>query len=168
MALIVEDGSIVANANSYVSVADVRAYATERGITLPADDATLETKVHMAMDWFEGYTFRWQRVSPLQTLSFPRTGVELDGLEYPDDVVPARVIKTVCQATCDAVTIELEPSYAGTGTGAVKKKKLDVMEKEFFEPSWSSQTPMLTKLVRMIEPLIGSGLGAGRLSVART
>jgi len=33
MAIIVEDGTIVANSNSYVTAAELKSYAVERGIT---------------------------------------------------------------------------------------------------------------------------------------
>lgn len=166
MTVTVEDGTIVAGANSYVTLEFVRAYAAERGIAVSADDAVLEPKLHMAMDWFEGHTFKWWRVDAAQPLSFPRKGVTIDGVLYPDDMIPPLVMTVIAQATCDAVVIELEPAYAGVTSGALKKKKLDVIEKEYFEPSWSTEQPRLTKLVRMIAPLVG-GMSAGRLNVNR-
>ena len=42
MALIIEDGSIVANANSFISLVDARAYAATIGLTLPVDDTEAE------------------------------------------------------------------------------------------------------------------------------
>lgn len=54
MALIVEDGTGVANANTYANLTTIRAYASARGVTLNADDATLEAHVHKAMDYLEG------------------------------------------------------------------------------------------------------------------
>lgn len=167
MTVIVEDGTLVEDANSYVSLADVRVYATARGITLPALDDDLETKLHLAMDWFEGFEFTGARVDATQELSFPRSGVIIDGVSYENTQIPPRVLRVIMQATCDAVTIELEPAYAGQAGGAVKRKKLDVIEKEFFAASWASEQPRLTKLMKLISPLIGGGLSSGQLKVHR-
>ena len=50
MALVIEDGSRVAGANSYVTLAEARAFASARGVTLSAVDATLEPFVIKAFD----------------------------------------------------------------------------------------------------------------------
>lgn len=167
MTITVEDGTIVDGANSYVELQEVRDWATDRGITLPADDADLEPKVHLAMDWFEAYDFVGSRVDVAQALSFPRSGVVIDGIEYGENEIPPLVKDCVIQATIDAVSVELEPTIAGSTKGNLKKSKLDVIEKEYFEPTWSSQQPRLAKLMRMIQPLLGGGLGTGRLNVLR-
>ena len=53
MTLIVETGSIVSGANTYVDLADVRAFASARGITVSTDDTTLEQQIIKAMDYVE-------------------------------------------------------------------------------------------------------------------
>lgn len=169
MPITVEDGSIVADANSYVTLAEVRAYATDRGVTLPTADTDLEPKLHLAMDWFEGYEFIGSRVDVTtpQELSWPRAGVVLDGVEIAETAIPTLVKKVIMQATVDASIVELEPTYGGTSTGQVKVKKLDVIEKEFFKSEWGDQQPRLTKLIKMLAPLVGGGLPSGRLKVSR-
>lgn len=54
MAIVVEDGTGVSGANAYADLAYIRDYASARGTTLSADDATLEPLVHRAMDYLEG------------------------------------------------------------------------------------------------------------------
>lgn len=53
MALIVEDGTGVASANTYADLAAVRTYAALRGVILSADDAVLEPMVHKSMDYLD-------------------------------------------------------------------------------------------------------------------
>lgn len=53
MALTVEDGTGVTNANTYADLATVRAYALSRGVALSADDAALEPLIHKAMDYVD-------------------------------------------------------------------------------------------------------------------
>lgn len=54
MALVVEDGTGVSGADSYADLTALRAYAAKRGVTLSADDATLEPLAYKAMDYLEG------------------------------------------------------------------------------------------------------------------
>jgi len=65
MALIVEDGTGVANANSYADLATVRAYALARGVTLSTDDTKLEANVIRTMDYLD------TKGLGLLSLSFP-------------------------------------------------------------------------------------------------
>ena len=41
----VEDGSNVANANSFVTIAEARSYAVERGVTLSATDDDVAVQI---------------------------------------------------------------------------------------------------------------------------
>ena len=51
MALIIENGSIVDNANSFVTAAEMVAYAALRGVTITADTTTQEQQIILAMDY---------------------------------------------------------------------------------------------------------------------
>lgn len=65
MAIVVEDGTGVSGANSFVSLADARTYAADRGVTLSEDDAALSPLLHKAMDYLES------KGLGLLSLSFP-------------------------------------------------------------------------------------------------
>lgn len=67
MALVVEDGTGVSGADSYADLTAIRAYAAKRGVTLSADDATLEPLAYKAMDYLEG------KGLGLLSLTFPPT-----------------------------------------------------------------------------------------------
>ena len=54
MALIIEDGSLVHAANSFVSVEEVRAYASARTLTLPSDDTIIEAGAIKSADYLKG------------------------------------------------------------------------------------------------------------------
>lgn len=76
MAIIVEDGTIVPNANSYVSVADLETYALERGIIIAGDPEELLIK---SMDYTESLIFKGIKWTQNQTLQWPRANVWIDG-----------------------------------------------------------------------------------------
>jgi len=155
MAIIVEDGTIVADANSYVTLAEVRAYATLRGITVPAADGDLEKHLHLAMDWFESEDFPSARLDATQELSFPRDVIVVDGVRYMEGAIPKLVKQIICEATCTSVTIALQPQFAGSSLGQLRKKKVDVLEKEYFPAtSTASFMPVLAKLDALMQKLL--------------
>lgn len=94
MALIVETGSIVPGANTYVSLADARVYAAARGVSLPESDAEAEIVVYKAMDYLESFDGRFKglRVERDQPLSWPRTDVEIEGWYWKYTEIPRQVI----------------------------------------------------------------------------
>lgn len=138
MALVIEDGTGKSDATSYVEVATAEAYATARGVTLVGT----ESKLVQAMDYLEAQRARYQGsktwpvavVDPphdAQALQFPRVGVVIDcDYEVPDNFIPSELKRAQMQ-----YAIELQNGFnpfAGTDGMVVKKKKVDVLEKEFF------------------------------------
>jgi len=155
MTLVVEDGTIVAGANSYVTLAEVREYATTRNITVPVPDAELEPHVHLAMDWFEAEDIPSTRISVDQELNFPRVRMIVDGVAYVDGAIPKLVKQIICEAACTSLTIALQPQFAGSSLGQLRRNKVDVLEKEYFQASGTSSfMPILAKLDAMMRKLI--------------
>jgi hypothetical protein len=96
MTIIVEDGSIVANADSYVSVADYTAWADARGIDY--DSSVLENQILRAMDYIETLRFIGQKSTKAQSLQFPRVGVVVDGFELDYNEIPQQLKKAVYES----------------------------------------------------------------------
>ena len=94
MALVVEDGSIVPGADSYVSLADARALAAGYGLTLPADDTEAEVALRNGAVYvgLQEPAMCGRRVSASQALAYPRQGVSLYGFALASDVIPPQVI----------------------------------------------------------------------------
>ena len=128
MALIVEDGSIVPNANSYITAAQYISWADSRfgasRPTAPADETAAEPIILRGMDAFEGNSFQGSIVSCDQELQWPRYNVRIDGCNIDSDAIPKEVPKSL-----------YEYCYAQeTGSGALKtidrkttKEKVDVI-----------------------------------------
>lgn len=88
MALILETGAGVAGANTYATVAQYRAYWTERGNAVAAGttpvilDAVIETLLIKATQYMTAtFRLRWKgrRLTKAQGLEWPRVDVYLDG-----------------------------------------------------------------------------------------
>ena len=93
--LIVEDGTIVSGADSYVSLVDARALAAKYNLALPADDTEAEAALRNGSVYvgLQEPFMCGSRVSPLQELSFPRQGVTLYGYDVASNTIPAQVIR---------------------------------------------------------------------------
>jgi hypothetical protein len=90
VALIIENGSIVDNANSFVTAAEMVAYAALRGVTIAADTTTQEQQIILAMDYLVSreQSMKGTRVSDLQELPYPRFNVRYNGYYITGSEIP--------------------------------------------------------------------------------
>ena len=169
MSIIVEDGSVVANAVSYVTVADADAYLLARGDEVWAALTITEKEeaLRKATDYMESrYGPKWlgYRVGSTQVLSWPRKWVQIPGLSnveyYLDSEVPT-VIKNVCAELAVRSTVEdLEPDQE---RGAIVREKVDVLDTTY--AAYSPTSNRYKKVDQMIAQLT-TGMG-GALQVVR-
>lgn len=146
MALIIEDGTNVSTANSFVTVDEIRAYAEARGRSLPEDDTELEQLSFRAIDYIISRRNEYQGVitypanpdalPPVvqQPLPFPRTGMIIDGVTIPSNVIPIDVKNLQNSLIIEGATGTEYWTTTESGQ-AVKFKKTGPLEKEFFGPS---------------------------------
>lgn len=166
MSLVIENGTIVPNAQSYVTVAEVIAFAAARGIVLPATtDAAVEILIHKAMDLLESIEAQFQgtRVSDTQVLAWPRKDVSLNGFPVAETTIPALLKKGLCQLATDAATTDLMP--IGTGREVIEEK-VDVLSTKYAERGNTAPQPHLTAFYAAIDPLLASG-GVFNLELTR-
>jgi hypothetical protein len=125
MALIVEDGSIVENADSYVEVADADTYHTNMGNSAwtNASTAQKEAALRKATQYIDTkYEGRWKgmRVFPAQPLMWPRNYVlqyeESSSIGYAQtpvyvnsDEIPKCLRDAVCEAALRSLSKALDP-----------------------------------------------------------
>lgn len=157
MALTIEDGSGVAGANSYIDVAEARAYAAARGLTLPAADDEVEALLIKAMDFIEAYRgdFQGLKTAATNPLQWPRSGVILDGYPLAENVIPQVLKDAQAQLAIDAQDMDLMP----TGTGReVVMEQVDVIQVQYAETGNSNPQPIFTKAEALLKPLFKSSL----------
>jgi len=166
MALVVEDGTQVAAAVSYVTVAEARAYAAARGLTLPAADAQLEPLLVLAADYLEQLEadFQGVRVGDVQGMAWPRSGVYVRDILLGDDAIPAGLKLAQCQLAVDGVTTPLQP----TGTGReIVRQKVDVIETEYAKTGSGTVTPEFNKALGYIKPLFSASRTSSSINILR-
>lgn len=118
----VEDGTIVANANSFVEVGEVTAYAVNLGDpfgwvgTPPADLAAATIKGGQYVCNEMRYKYRGVRVSYAQTMVFPREGAsEYRGPAIPNNVIPWRLKAAQCEAAMRSLATDLQATLERGG-----------------------------------------------------
>lgn len=139
MALVIEDGTVVAGANSYIDVPAAKAYAEARGVDLGADDALIEQRLLGAMDYLESLSYKGTRTDPdEQSLAWPRTGVTFDGRTFGDNVIPTQLKSAQGQLAIELTNGVIIFSSTGASSGSaekfVKREKVDVLETEYATP----------------------------------
>lgn len=131
MALVIEDGTIVAGANSFVSRAEIIAYAASRGVIIP-DDAASDVYAIRAMDYFATLCFRGLQI--VQSLSFPRSEL-IDGDTADDWVftIPDNIKLAQMQLALDSFN-GVVLTYSANPSALLKRSKVGPLEREFFAP----------------------------------
>lgn len=147
MAFVVEDGTIVALANSYLSLNEAEELATDRLVDdyykawFEQPDAQKRALLIRATEYIDGYygpQFKGHRVNEAQLLEFPRCNVYIGTSLFILDstIIPEKLKLATLEVAClFAAGVGIEPSLGytpGAQTGPVKKQrnKLDVMETE--------------------------------------
>lgn len=166
MALIVEDGTGVAGANSYTTVVAARAYALARGVTLSAVDSDVEVLLIKAMDYIESLRGQYQGertyTSVTNNLVWPRYGVYIDNAPLDYKTIPAVLKAAQAQLAMDAVSTDLMPT--GSGREVIRERVEGVVEVEYNPLGITSVQPALTRAKALLAPLMMSG---GLLRVVR-
>ena len=132
MALIIENGSIVDNANSFVTAAEMVAYAALRGVTITADTTTQEQQIILAMDYLVSreQSMKGTRVSDLQELPYPRFNVRYNGYYITGSEIPKELKNAQIELAIQLGSTELLLSEK---TDNVQSISLDgVISKSFF------------------------------------
>lgn len=121
-ALVVEDGTIVSGANSYVTADEFHVFCETRGLTHPGATADREVLLHKAMDYIRGVETNFQgvRVSEDQETPFPRSPVKLHGFYITDSTIPQEVKDAQCYLAQLAHSQDLLP--AATNKEVVKER----------------------------------------------
>ena len=158
MSIVVEDGT-GANplANSYVSEAELTAYANDRGITLTgsADHLLL-----LSMDTLETRSYQGSKTSTAQPLQWPRSGVVVDGESIDDNEIPSD-LKSAQIVT--ALSIDSGVNPMGTISPAIKREKVDVIEVEYQDNAASRSFD--PKINAYLAPLLAYGGGMSNFQV---
>lgn len=108
--------------NSYVSIDELKGFASARGYEIPDDNTALEHLLIQAMDYLESLTWKGRRTDPEQPLSWPRTGIYIEGSAIDVNTIPLRVKQAQCRLAVEAQETDLNPTKSG---GAVTLERVE-------------------------------------------
>lgn len=126
----------------YVEDTDFTAWAAARGITLTGTATVLLTR---ALDYVELQKYKGHRTDAAQVLSWPRSGVYIDGIAVAADTIPALVkemqmrVAADMDAGIDPLAIQEQQVKAERVEGAVSVEYMDGS----YAPSRSSQVSLI-------------------------
>ena len=163
--LVVEDGTGVEAASSYVDVVYARAYATARGVTLSATDATLDQYLIKAMDYLESLRDRYKgkKTDPTYSLQWPRTGVTIDSTPIDSDVIPAELKQAQVQL---AMAIQAGNDLMPTATGEafITQDTIGPITTKYSEGVSTSGIPIVRAADALLAPLLN---GSNAITTSR-
>ncbi len=151
MAITVETGAIVANANSYVSTTDFTTYATARGITLTSG---AETLLVQAMDYIESLAYIGTKYTAAQGLQWPRSGVYIDGYLFDYDDIPQELINAQMQV---AMAIDVGNGPLVTISRPTKRERVGELEVEYM--AGANSVAIVRTINAMLWKLLSGGSG---------
>lgn len=151
MALVIEDGTNVSGANSFVTAAQFATWAGDRGYAVPSTP-TVEQNAVRAMDFIKSVEtdFGGERLYDDQALPFPRTGQYIYDVLVPDGTIPPEVRDlqfVVIKALNDGIDL-----FPTSSERALKRQKTGPLEKEWFDANIS---PTVTFIDAAMWPLTG-------------
>lgn len=163
MSIIVEDGTGLSTAESYISVVDASTYFTARGNTtwdaLDTGEATAarEAALRKATDYMLAvYRDRWEGVRYIedQALDWPRAGVVRDSWSVDIDEIPIEVKRATAELALKSASEDLQADL----TQGVVREKVGVIEVEYNKNS--PQAKRYPAIDFMLRPFLKSGGGA--------
>ena len=128
MPLVVEDGSIVAGANSYVSTTELSDYLTDRELTTTVTPGMLIR----GADYVNSYRklFKGFKLTAIDSnMQWPREYVEIDYDLLPNNLIPDCIKDAQIQVAIE-IALDRDP-HTTQAQRTIRKEKLDVLEVEY-------------------------------------
>ena len=155
MTLIVEDGSLIVDSNTYNDATAIESFLSDRGL-LSDNLGTAEQIEAMAlrsMDWLNVQDYIGLRVDNNQSLPFPRSGITLrDCVSLSSDTIPQELKDAQCWLI---YYIDQGTDPSTSQTQLVKREKVDVLEIEYqdggsFSGTTISDMPNVANLLKYL------------------
>ena len=132
----------LSTANSYVTTAELSAYASQRGIVL--NSADLESLLFKSMDVLESKQYKSEPINSAQSTLFPRMGVAI-----PRPIKQAQLMLAVAADTNDLLSATTEQ--------VAKRENVAEIEVEYFESKDAvNGSPLLTLVNELLAPYLAS------------
>lgn len=114
-ALVVEDGTAKATANTFITEAELIAFCDDRGLTYAPNDHDRVHNIIQAADYLISVEnkFQGERTSTTQAMPFPRDGVRVHGNYIGANAIPVTLKHAQCYLAQLAYKNDLQPTGDG-------------------------------------------------------
>lgn len=170
MDFVVEDGTGLSDATIYMSADDIRAYALDRGVTLPATDTPdpIAKWMVIAMDYLAIQNYVFDAATKTQALAWPRK--PYCSAPSSEWWMPTQLRTAFAQLVVEQFNgIQLFTSVPGFAQGGafVTREKVDVLETSYSEKVIPPNAPMMPLVDALLRDLIVPGSGGLFLRTVR-
>ena len=170
MALTVEDGTGLAGADSFVSLAACDAYCLAHGLTdwsgVASSPSTLKDAALRRATSYLSNSFTWKGYKlngRSQALAWPRTDVtDEEGLDVASDEVPSEIIAACCEIASRELAAPGFTSPDVVLTDRIRREKVGPLEVEYASAPVSAEAarPVLMLVQDMLAGLISGSANA--------
>jgi len=172
VALIIENGTVVANANSYDTLANAQAFLDLVGLNVAANgdplliDEPSMIRAYYYVNSFENQ-YQGQRVSIDQTGSFPRSGVVINGFPLPQTTIPPQLIQAQAYAAYYEVVNPGITQPNGNGATITHEEISGAVAVDYADNGISSDTFNMASVTALLSQLFGTSGGAFSIQTVR-
>lgn len=151
---IVETGTGVDGATSYLDLADAQDLADTFGLTWPATPDEQMVALNKGAAFLERYQYKGSKVSCTQGLKWPRKDVYIECCLIPSDSVPKEIKEASVYAAAYAATSELRATTSGQ---IIASEKLDTLQVDYFNNGKSNGVVSIAEVTDRIRQYLGGG-----------
>ena len=146
MALIVENGTGLADADSYISLADARTFAANYGVTLPTDDTEAEIALRQGTQYvdLQEPCFIGERLTDTQALAYPRND---------DSGMPAALGKATVYAAAE-FALGTDVRASDDGKAIASEEVVGAVKVDYFNNGKAGGTVTITKAMDALKRLL--------------
>lgn len=168
IAIIVENGTNVLNANSYNSIAELRAFALDRGITLSVVDDEVAVMAIKSTDYLETKAEQYKGLPTnlVQSLQWPRSGVYIYEVEQASTSIPKQ-LKTAHAMLVLAVNEGLSLLPNVSPQDYVIEETVGPIKTKYADPVSVGIENSFTGVDAFLEPLFMQGLSSFTIRTIR-
>ena len=164
--LVVEDGTGVSGANTYITVDDFLTYIDNRGLSYSAgsDHDDIAANLIKATDYIEGKRKRFQgdKTAAANALQFPRTDCYVDGTALESDEIPNILKNAQAQIAYDLDALSIDqakPAIAASSKGDIIREKVGPIERHYDSTGDKNPNPEFQTAEDLLAPLYKQGHG---------
>ena len=156
MALVVETGVGLPNADSFISLVDARAFAAKYGITLPTNDTAADVALRQGCQYVElqQKCFSGSRLTSTQALSWPRAGAtNVYSFEYADGYMPPQLGFAQVYAAAEYAAGK-DVRASDDGLSVASKEVTGAVAVSYFNNGKTGKDITITKSLDALAPLM--------------